>query len=124
MFRFLIAVASKASRIVLSLNTSGMMDMLQVETWLALVVILKATDTITVHWFSYLDRSGYTYYMSIRCNPKNQARLGMVSLLLTMVRQLEEFEKQMEDVAVSLPDVELVKSIPGIGIKQAAVIVA
>ncbi|MEC0129358.1 IS110 family transposase [Paenibacillus pabuli] len=59
-----------------------------------------------------------------RSPSQSQALLGMVSLLLTMMRQLEELEKQMEDVAMSLPEVELVKSIPGIGTKLAAAIIA
>ncbi|WP_145410726.1 IS110 family transposase [Paenibacillus xylanexedens] len=55
---------------------------------------------------------------------QSKALLGMVSLLLTMIRQLDELEKQMEDMAASLPEVELVKSIPGIGTKLAAAIIA
>ncbi|WP_017688385.1 IS110 family transposase [Paenibacillus sp. PAMC 26794] len=59
-----------------------------------------------------------------RSPSQSKALLGMVSLLLTMIRQLDELEKQMEDMAASLPEVELVKSIPGIGTKLAAAIVA
>ncbi|MFM9281486.1 IS110 family RNA-guided transposase [Paenibacillus jiagnxiensis] len=59
-----------------------------------------------------------------RSPSQTQALLGMVSLLLTMIRQLDELEKQMEDMAASLPEVELMKSIPGIGTKLAAAIVA
>ncbi|WP_145411137.1 IS110 family transposase [Paenibacillus xylanexedens] len=55
---------------------------------------------------------------------QSQALLGMVKLLLTMIEQLDELEQQMEEVAAGLPEVELVKSIPGIGTKLAAAIVA
>lgn len=58
-----------------------------------------------------------------RSPSQSKALLGMVSLLLTMIRQLDELEKQMEDMAANLPEVELVKSIPGIGTKLAAAIV-
>lgn len=59
-----------------------------------------------------------------RSPSQSQALLGMVKLLLTMIQQLDMLEKQMEDISVSLPEVELVKSIPGIGMKLAAAIVA
>ncbi|MGF9714884.1 IS110 family transposase [Paenibacillus naphthalenovorans] len=49
---------------------------------------------------------------------------GMVSLLLSFSEQLSELEKQMDEIASDLPEVELVKSIPGIGDKLAAAIVA
>ncbi|MBT2765561.1 IS110 family transposase, partial [Paenibacillus sp. ISL-20] len=55
---------------------------------------------------------------------QSKALLGMVTLLLTIRRQLDELEKQMEEMAANLPEVELVKSIPGIGTKLAAAIVA
>lgn len=48
----------------------------------------------------------------------------MVTLFLTMIGQLDELEKHMEEMAASLPEVELVKSIQGISIKLAAAIVA
>lgn len=59
-----------------------------------------------------------------RSPSQSQALLGMVTLLVTMIGQLDELEKQMEEMAASLPEVELVKSIPGIGTKLAAAIVA
>ncbi|MNW42759.1 Transposase IS116/IS110/IS902 family protein [compost metagenome] len=59
-----------------------------------------------------------------RSPSQSQALRGMVTLLLTMIQQLDELEKQMEAKATSLPEVELVKSIPGIGTKLAAAIVA
>ena len=40
---------------------------------------------------------------------------GMVDLLLAFSEQLSELEKQINEMATSLPEVELVKSIPGIG---------
>jgi transposase len=48
----------------------------------------------------------------------------MVSLLLTFVEQLADLERQMNEIASALPEVELMKSIPGIGDKLAAAIVA
>ncbi|WKL00972.1 hypothetical protein Q0F98_29345 [Paenibacillus amylolyticus] len=39
-------------------------------------------------------------------------------------RKLEELKKQMEELTENLPEVELVRSIPGIGTKLAAAIVA
>ncbi|MDP9700491.1 transposase [Paenibacillus intestini] len=48
----------------------------------------------------------------------------MVRLLLTMIEQLNELEQQVEEMAASLPEVELVKTIPGIGTKLAAAIIA
>jgi transposase len=53
------------------------------------------------------------------------AALGsMVCLLLEFTKQLSELEKQMDEIASNLPEVQLVKSIPGIGDKLAAAIVA
>ncbi|AKG34741.1 IS110 family RNA-guided transposase [Paenibacillus durus] len=49
---------------------------------------------------------------------------GMVNLVLAFSDQLSELEKQMDELATCLPEVELVKSIPGIGDKLAAAIVA
>lgn len=49
---------------------------------------------------------------------------GMVDLVLAFTKQLSELEKQMDELAANLPEVELVKSIPGIGDKLAAAIVA
>nr|WP_258403804.1 IS110 family transposase [Paenibacillus pabuli] len=59
-----------------------------------------------------------------RSPSQSQALLGMVTLLLTIIGQLDELEQQMEEMAAGLPEVELVKSIPGIGTKLAAAIVA
>jgi transposase len=56
----------------------------------------------------------------------SQARAleGMVSLLLEFSRQLNDLERLMAQMAEVLPEVGLVKSIPGIGDKLAAAIVA
>lgn len=55
---------------------------------------------------------------------QKMALAGMISLLLAMTEQLNELEKQMEEIAVQLPEVGLVKSIPGVGAKLAAAIVS
>ena len=47
---------------------------------------------------------------------------GMVDLLLAFSEQLSELEKQINEMATSLPEVELVKSIPGIGDRLAAIV--
>ncbi|MEK3785742.1 IS110 family transposase [Paenibacillus sp. FSL K6-1230] len=49
---------------------------------------------------------------------------SMVSLVLAFTEQLSVLEKQMDELATVLPEVELMKSIPGIGDKLAAAIVA
>jgi len=59
-----------------------------------------------------------------RSRSQTAALSGMVSLLLTFMEQLSDLEKQMNELAFDLPEVELVKSIPGIGDKLAAAIVA
>lgn len=59
-----------------------------------------------------------------RSHSQSLALTSMVSLLLEFDRQLSHLEKQMEELALELPEVELVKSIPGIGDKLAAAIVA
>ncbi|RJG14863.1 IS110 family transposase, partial [Paenibacillus thiaminolyticus] len=58
-------------------------------------------------------------------SPSQTAALkGMVALLLTFQAQLKQLEQQMEKISVHLPEVHLLKSIPGIGEKLAAAIVA
>lgn len=59
-----------------------------------------------------------------RSRSQTAALSGMVSLLLTFIEQLSDLEKQMNELASGLPEVELLKSIPGIGDKLAAAIVA
>ncbi|WP_276358474.1 IS110 family transposase [Cohnella caldifontis] len=49
---------------------------------------------------------------------------SMVSLLISMQEQLETIEEQMRQLASQLPEVELVKSIPGVGDKLAATIIS
>ncbi|CAH0122657.1 IS110 family transposase ISHaha5 [Paenibacillus sp. CECT 9249] len=49
---------------------------------------------------------------------------SMVTLLLTFIEQLGGLERQMDRIASILPEIELLKSIPGIGDKLAAAIVA
>ncbi|AWP28477.1 IS110 family transposase [Paenibacillus sp. Cedars] len=59
-----------------------------------------------------------------RSQSQSIALTSMVSLLLEFDKQLNHLEKQMEERAGELPEVELVKSIPGVGNKLAAAIVA
>ena len=49
---------------------------------------------------------------------------GMITLLLALQTQLGQVEKQIEELAVDLPEVALLKSIPGIGDKLAATIIS
>jgi len=55
---------------------------------------------------------------------QTRALISMISLLLEFLEQLTELEEQIEEMAAALPEVEFVKSIPGIGDKLAAAIVA
>lgn len=55
---------------------------------------------------------------------QTEALKGMITLLLTFQAQLKQLEQQMEEISVQLPEVDLLKSIPGIGEKLAAAIVA
>lgn len=57
-------------------------------------------------------------------NAQIQMLKSMVSLLLSMQEQLEVIEEQMKQLAAQLPEVELVKSIPGVGDKLAATIIS
>ena len=59
-----------------------------------------------------------------KSDSQTKALAGMVPLLLGFAEQLHELEKQMLHLAEALPEVALVKSIPGIGDKLAAAIVA
>ncbi|AIQ62044.1 Transposase IS116/IS110/IS902 family protein [compost metagenome] len=59
-----------------------------------------------------------------RSSSQSVALHGMVSLLLQFSEQLSTLEKQMEKMASSLHEVELMKSIPGVGDKLAAALVA
>ncbi|MCM3294297.1 IS110 family transposase, partial [Paenibacillus sp. MER 180] len=51
---------------------------------------------------------------------QTEALKGMITLLLTLQAQLKQLEQQMEEISVQLPEVDLLKSIPGIGEKLAA----
>ena len=58
-------------------------------------------------------------------SPSQTAMLrSMIQLLLEFIAQLSQLEEQMAEIADSLPEMALVKSIPGIGNKLAAAIVA
>ncbi|MBW7477865.1 IS110 family transposase [Paenibacillus oenotherae] len=59
-----------------------------------------------------------------RSHSQSIALTSMIALLLEFDKQLSHLEKQMEEVAGELPEVEWVKSIPGVGDKLAAAIVA
>ncbi|WP_228469341.1 IS110 family RNA-guided transposase [Paenibacillus sp. JNUCC31] len=59
-----------------------------------------------------------------RSQSQTVALASMVVLLLEFDKQLSHLEQQMEALAMELPEVGLVKSIPGIGGKLAAAIVA
>ncbi len=49
---------------------------------------------------------------------------SMISLLLSMQEQLQGIEEQIERLAEEIPEIELIKSIPGFGDKLAAAIVS
>jgi transposase len=55
---------------------------------------------------------------------QTKALKGMVFLLLEFSKQLSDLEEQMGLIAKALPEVDLVKSIPGVGDKLAVAIVA
>jgi len=49
---------------------------------------------------------------------------AMITLLIALQTQLGELEKQIDELAVGLPEVDLLKSIPGIGDRLAATIIS
>ncbi|MBB3112184.1 transposase, partial [Paenibacillus phyllosphaerae] len=59
-----------------------------------------------------------------RSQAQTVALISMVALLLEFDKQLSELETLIQEVSNELPEVDLVKSIPGVGDKLAAVIVA
>ncbi|RNB79735.1 IS110 family transposase [Brevibacillus fluminis] len=59
-----------------------------------------------------------------RSKSQSLALEEMVSLLLEFQNQLSRLEKHMEEISATLPEVELLKTIPGIGDKLAATIIA
>ncbi|WP_254777293.1 hypothetical protein [Paenibacillus sp. cl6col] len=48
---------------------------------------------------------------------QTEALKGMITLLLTFQAQLKQLEQQMEEISVQLPELDLLKYIPGIGEK-------
>ncbi len=73
----------------------------------------KQLEQILIHW-----------HQQPRSQSQTRALKSMLSLLLEFIEQLSVLEEQIKELAVALPEVELVKSIPGIGDKLAAAIVA
>ncbi|WP_258171295.1 IS110 family transposase [Paenibacillus sp. R14(2021)] len=59
-----------------------------------------------------------------KSHSQSKALEGMIALLLAFLKQITDLEELMQQIASELPEVGLVKSIPGIGDKLAAVIVA
>lgn len=55
---------------------------------------------------------------------QSMALLGMVSLLLEFQKQLRRLEETIREISETLPEVELLKTIPGIGDKLASAIIA
>jgi transposase len=55
---------------------------------------------------------------------QSMALVGMVSLLLEFQKQLSRLEETLEEISATLPEVELLKTIPGIGDKLASAIIA
>jgi transposase len=53
-----------------------------------------------------------------------QILTGMLSLLRSFQEQLKQLEKQMRDLSLGMPEVELLRTVPGIGEKLAATLVA
>jgi transposase len=66
----------------------------------------------------------FDWQTQARSQAQTIALTSMVRLLLEFDQQLDDLEKQMNELASEMPEVELVKSIPGIGDKLAATIVA
>lgn len=59
-----------------------------------------------------------------RSSSQTMALEGMITLLLALQAQLSQLEKQINELAIELPEVSLVKTIPGIGDKLAAAIIS
>jgi len=55
---------------------------------------------------------------------QQMALLSVLNMVLTGQEQLRQLEKVMEEMAMMLPEVELLKTIPGVGDKLAAVLAA
>ncbi|WP_253947881.1 IS110 family transposase [Paenibacillus ehimensis] len=71
-----------------------------------------------------LDRLLISWNKQPRSPSQTAMLMSMIQLLLEFINQLSQLEKQMDEIASALPEVELMKSIPGIGDKLAAAIVA
>nr|WP_233697477.1 IS110 family transposase [Paenibacillus profundus] len=71
-----------------------------------------------------LDIIYQQWFRGKRSVAQTQMLQSMVSLLLSMQEQLQAIEEQMQRLAEAFPEVELLKSIPGVGDKLAATIVS
>ena len=71
-----------------------------------------------------LDQSLNLWAEKTKSYAQTIALEGMVTLLLALQSQLRQLEEQIEELATNLPEVDLLKSIPGIGDKLAATIVS
>lgn len=80
----------------------------------------KWTEVKTEHLREVLSR----WSEEPRSPAQTSVLRSMVDLVLAFTEQLSVLGKQMDELATGLPEVELVKSIPGIGDKLAAAIVA
>lgn len=72
----------------------------------------------------YLNEVMSRWAQQPRSSAQTSVLRSMVDLVLAFTEQLSQLEKQMDELSARLPEVELVKSIPGIGDKLAAAIVA
>ncbi|KQN97865.1 IS110 family transposase [Paenibacillus sp. Leaf72] len=71
-----------------------------------------------------LDRLLLTWNKQTKSPSQTAMLSSMIQLLLAFINQLSHLEKQMNEISSFLPEVALVKSVPGIGDKLAAAIVA
>ena len=71
-----------------------------------------------------LDRIQALPPLSQSSKAQQMALLSVVNMVLTGQEQLRQLEKAMEELAMMLPEVELLKTIPGVGDKLAAVLAA
>nr|WP_235533011.1 transposase [Paenibacillus sp. Leaf72] len=88
---------------------------------------IHAGKSHSKRWVEEKAKRLMTVLFSRNEQPKSRSQTfilhGMIPLLLSFAEQLSELEKQMNQMAARLPEVELVKSIPGIGDKLAAALV-
>ena len=71
-----------------------------------------------------LDKALSLWAKERRSSSQTVALEGMITLLLSLQTQLGKLEEQIKELAVELPEVNLLKSIPGIGDKLAAAIIS